>query len=224
MYYKSYPFLCIIGISLLLIMSACDDNIVPVEENGCEWTEDSISVQFYNAMFYLPNAECEYPFECDLGQDEPVVGIYNLIDLANSDVFSHGCDMTWISSIFTKKCESMNPAANESQLTLTIDSLNIRLFSNDLIERSPIVINECGMVTDDYKHQFIIRAPHVINNVTNELGTLTWTYTWLGEENSFLGSTLWSFDCPQEGLYATFTPDYGYYRNIYVHNNFINIR
>lgn len=205
-------------------MSACDDDIVPVEENGCEWTEDSISVRFYNAMFYLPNAECEYPFEYDLGQDEPVVGIYDLIELSNSGVFHSGCEMTWISSIFTKKCESMNPAANESQLTLTIDSLDIRLFRDDIIERSPIVINECGMVADDYKHQFIIRAPHVINNATNEMGTLTWTYTWLGEENSFSDSTLWSFECPQEGLYATFTPDFGYYRNIYVHNNFINIR
>lgn len=223
MHYKSYPFLCIIGISLLLIMSACDDNIVPVEENGCEWTEDSISVRFYDAMFYPPKAECEYPFECDLGH-EPVEGIYNLMELGNSGVFHSGCEMTWISSIFTKKCESMNPAANESQLTLTIDSLNIRLFSGDLIERSPIVINECGMVADDYKHQFIIRAPNVINNATNEMGTLTWTYTWLGEENSFLGTRLWSFNCPPDGFYATFTPYCGYYRNIYVYNEFINIR
>ena len=212
----------ITGIGYLFLLNACDSNAIPAEPIGCIWVNDSISVQFNHAEFFLPDEDCKVSIELPAAfLSGPVQGVHNLMQVIGIDY--NDCLLTWISSIYTKKCDHYDLDDNNSRIQLDLSNYTFQLYPNDIIEDAPIVHADCDMIPEDYKHQLIIQLQNVNNTVDGSYGVLTWTNTWIGETDSYfwVNNNLWCFDCPTNGMYATYTPYIGYMRNIYVYNNFI---
>ena len=210
----------------LIMLSACDSSAIPVAPNGCVWVHDSIYVHFNHPIFIFSGEDCKLDFEkYNFGVSNQIYGVYNFMHemAGNPDVSS--CNLTWLSSISTKKCDSYNLDANNDRVQLDLTNYTSTLYSTDVLEPAPIVRYECQMLPKDYKHQLIIQIPGISNMIDGSTGTLTWLNTWLGETDSYYFSAnhRWEFDCPPLGMTATYTPDLGYLREVYVYNQFIFI-
>ena len=210
----------------LIMLSACDSSAIPVAPNGCVWVHDSIYVHFNHPIFNFPEEVCKLDFEkYNFGVSNQIYGVYNFMHemAGNPDVSS--CNLTWLSSISTKKCDSYNLDANNDRVQLDLTNYTSNLYSTDILEPAPIVRNDCHMLPKDYKHQLIIQIPGISNMIDGSTGTLTFLNTWLGETDSYYFSAnhRWEFDCPSQGMTATYTPDLGYLREVYVYNQFIFI-
>lgn len=210
----------------LIMLSACDSSAIPVEPNGCVWVNDSIYVEFHHALFKYPSKDCSLDFEKNnLNVSDSIEGVYNFMHemAGNPDVSS--CNLTWLSSIYTKKCDSYNLESNNARIQLDLTNYYSNLYSTDVLEPAPIVRYDCQMLPEDYKHQLIIQIPGVYNGNDGSTGTLTWLNTWLGETDSYYSSVNhgWDFYCPVQGMTATYTPDFGFLREVYVYNQFLFI-
>lgn len=218
---KYYLILGITSICCLFLLPACDSSAIPVEPNGCTWINDSISAQFYYAEFYLPDEECKEFETQDLSYYTS--GVYNLMHSIDYSGLFTDCSLTWISSIYTKKCDHTYLGTNNSKVQMDLTNYFTMLYPMDVIENSPVVRYDSNMDPDDYKHQLTIQLQDVTNAYDNSKGVLTWTNTWLGLTASHFSSPLWGFDCPPQGMYASYTPYAGYLRNVYVYDHFVNI-
>ncbi len=217
----------IIGIFFMFIVQSCDNTSIPVDERGCDWVEDSISAVFINASLYPASDDCDMPFySSDWEVTSPISGIYELMnDISNGTMSSfHEVKFSWITSIYTRKCDYIHQERNSSRVELDENNYNTRLFALDLLEYSPLLLEANEVLPEDYKHQLVIQVPHVLNEYNMSEGTLTWTNTWLAGENISIVSNVWGFECPINGMYATFTPDFGYERYIYINGSFTYIR
>lgn len=220
----NYTRVAIIGLSSLFFLASCDDSVFPVAEHGCDWVDDSIAVQFVNAEFYSPKEDCVYPFyNHDWAYESPIIGVYNLLYAISGEMYSHSFKMTWITSIESKRCDAIDNDINNRRIQLDENDYSSYLYPSDLIEASPLVSSTCGFSSQDYKHQLIIQVPDVANEADNSFGTVTWEYVWLAEEDATFVNPLWTFLCPTNGFPATYTPNYGYTRNIYVYNHFEDV-
>lgn len=215
-------FILITSFCSLFLLNACDSSAIPAEPNGCIWVDDSISVIFNHAEFFIPDKDCkisiEKPTDFLYG---PIQGVYNLMHEFETDYSD--CLLTWLSSIYTKKCDNYELDYNNRRLLLDLTNYTSKLYPMDIIETAPLVCADCDMLPEDYKHQLIIQLQNTYNTNDGSYGVLTWTNTWLGETDSYYlaNNRLWYFDCPANGMYATYTPYVGYLRNIYVYNTFI---
>lgn len=211
----------------LIMLSACDSSAIPVEPNGCIWVHDSISAQFLNARFYYPDKECGLWFEKNgLTELSYIDGVYKFMYNTSINPNIDSCHLTWLSSVYTKKCDSYDLEANNDRVQLNQSNYYTRLYSSDVLEPSPIVRSDCHMIPEDYKHQLVIQIPNVSNAVDGSYGSLTWINTWLGETHSHysIGNHMWRFNCPAEGIHAAYTPYLGNLREVYVYYQFIYIR
>lgn len=209
----------------LIMLSACDSSAVPVEPTGCVWV-DSISVEFHHAIFNFSGKDCKLDFEKNnISVSDQIEGVYNFMHEMAGNSYINSCNLTWLSSIDTKKCDSSDLDANNARVQLNSINYTSTLYLPDVLEPAPIVRNDCHMHPEDYKHQLIIQIPGISNVIDGSTGTLTWLNTWLGETDSYYSSAnhRWDFDCPPSGMTATYTPDLGYLREVYVYNQFIFI-
>ena len=117
-----------------LFFSACDSSAVPVEPNGCTWVDDSITVIFHDAMLYIPDEDCKLSLDKQgLHPAYPYYGIYNFMnEIANGGYFNT-CSFTWISSIFTKKCDISELDENSCRVLLDLTNYTFRLFPSDVL-------------------------------------------------------------------------------------------
>lgn len=213
----------VIGVLCLFAFPACDSSAIPVEQNGCTWIDDSISAEFDHGQFALLEKDCDRSFDdMDMDWSVPIDGVYNLMHTLETNSSVDTCTLTWISSIYTKKCDNTDLESNNGRVKLDLTNYSSRLYPLNILERSPIVQNDCQTLPEDYKHQLIIQIPHVYNTTDLTHGTLTWIYTWLGETDSNFSENdhMWYFDCGNQEFNATYTPDFGNPRYIYVFNTF----
>lgn len=219
---KYYLILGITSICCLFLLPACDSSAIPVEQNGCAWVTDSISAQFYNAIFCITSDDCKMSFEKNnLDRIDNFEGVYNFMYEVANHCTVDSCKLTWLSSIYTKKCDYNNLEANNERVQLDLNNYYTRLLPTDVIEDAPIVHHDCNMLPENYKHQLVIQIPGVSNSIAGDVGTLTWIKTWLGESNSHFHENVhrWDYNC-YPSMYATYTPDFGCQRNVYVYYQF----
>lgn len=206
----------------IILLSACDSSVIPVEHNGCVWIDDSIGAKFIQANFCIPVEDCKMSFDKNCLQGiTDIDGVFNFMHEVATNCIVDSCKLTWLSSIYTKKCDNNDLDANNERLQLDLNNYYTRLFPSDVIERVPIVHHDCNMVPENYKHQLIIQIPGVANTLVGNVGTLTWINTWLGENHAPFHESIhrWDYHC-HSPMYATFTPDYGCQRNVYVYYQF----
>ena len=214
----------IIGLCCLLGFSACDGGAVPEAENGCIWVADSIPAQFLYAEFYPPQSNCEPCFENQCWDNElSIEGVYELLYNIENGLYSHDFVATWITSIDTKKCDNLNLNDNNQKIRFTSNDYTQYINSYDIISNSPLVQYSCGFSFDEYKHQLIIQIPDAYNECTDSYGTITWTYLWLGEENAPVTDPNWQFEFPVNGLRASYAPNIGNDRSVYLYDEFENV-
>lgn len=93
----------------------------------------------------------------------------------------------------------------------------------DCIIEAPLISNGHGVEYSDLKHDLTIQIFGVTNDLDNTQGRLTWTCSWVGNSapsNYDSNSHIWYFEYPSGGLMATYIPDAGNPRHIYVHDQF----
>lgn len=211
----------LVGI-LTLLFSSCDTDQPPLTPTyNCVWV-DSVKVAIADVKLNKPSEEdCEYLFRegCQY-MEEPHIGIYHLFEEIESGECSCETEFSWVSSVYTKECERLQPSLISRTLYMDDNNYTSFLTYQDRILYAPIVRTGNGIDREDYKHQMVIKVHNVYNSYDNSTGTVSWVYTWLGMTESTFSNNTWCFYTPQDGLYGTFIPDYGFPRYIYYHDSF----
>ena len=211
-----------LGLLSLLILSSCDTAAPILPENNCVWREDSLPIQFLDAILQKPLYWCDESVDEQFYTPEPeyYTSILELCDDVHQDL-GEELAFSWISSVYSKQCDTQSPSSISKVLSLDNNNYSQVLLQGDFIEQTPIVRGGNGIDDQDYKHQLIIQVKGVENPYSPGLiGTVTWTKTWLGTTNAPHDSAIWQFDCQGYSIKATFTPDRGNPRYIYRHDHF----
>ena len=216
--------LLLFGFIGLISLPSCDTDMPTKYE--CLW-QDSISAQFVNAKLNHPHYWCNpHYLEQFFTPPDSVLtqSLYNLFDSISNEVTETPLTLSWITSVYTKECYPHHPSATSYTKQLDLDNYHYSLLSNDLLEQVVIINQSHSINLNDYKHQLVIQLQNVPYPYDeNILGTITWTYTWLGTNDSEYSNLLWTFYFPMNGITGVYVPNRGNIRYVYVNDHFEDI-
>lgn len=210
----------VLGLFSIILLPSCSGaigNVAPT--HNCIW-RDSISAQFINVKLFYPSYDCDptvteqFDWSPNYEYEDNIYDFFTTVNQSN-DVTP--MTLSWITSVYSKKCSSQTPSTTSKTLQITLDDYQSRLTYDDLIEGVHI-INQCHNINlNDYKHQLVIQQHDVSEpNNSSVTGTITWVNTWLGTNESELNNGLWTFNFPFYGVRGVFVPNQGMGRYIYV--------
>ena len=220
---NSINLLCIgiVCVTYSIVLTSCDAaQSTPTYD--CVWV-DSCPAGFKNTTLYEPLYWCDpscleqfFPPEENPYYDN----MYNLCESVIGGEIGDSFKLSWITSIYTKLCDSIYPSSISSTLQLDQNNYYIYLTSNDEIEPTQIVRNGNSINNDDYKNQLVFQIFNVEDPITGGVGTITWSPIWLGVVNTDRQYYQWDFYFDNLTCRGTFVPNRGYPRYIYVNNDF----
>lgn len=215
--------LLLFGFIGLISLPSCDTEIPPKYE--CIW-RDSISAQFVNAKLNHPLYWCDphYSEQFFTPPDSVLTqSLYGLFDSLHQESVETPLTLSWITSVYTKICESEYPSKTSFTQQLDLDNYSL-LWPNDILEGIALVNSSDSINLNDYKHQLVIQLQNVPYPYDeNILGTITWIYTWLGTNASEYTYPYWTFYFPMNGITGVYVPNQGNIRYVYVNDHFEDI-
>ena len=195
---------------------------------NCEW-RDSMFLQFDNVNLGLPCSEgCAHPFESnELSYYFPIYSFYDAMwKVRHLIPLGLTCNLKWSASVFNKVCDQTTISKSVDSITVNQDDFENRLSVQDVIEEIPIVKAGNGILDTDYKFNLTFQIKGVTNwhqDHSGEIGSLTWTKTYTCDYTNLsiaAPQILARFTLTSEEVPATFVPDRGHGRYIYMHDHF----
>lgn len=213
----------ILGLFCVLLQNCRLVDIIPhitVPTYSCLW-QDLCHVQFNSVQLNLPGTDCATPFYNHIMANQyPSMSCNDLVE----QLFFYQNDsiqINWTTSVVDKEClTSTDPKITR---TYNLNNFYHEWQYYDYIMEAPLITAGFGVNYSDLKHELTIQIFGVTNDYDNSQGRITWTKTWIGNSapsNYNSNNNTWDFEFPNGGLTATYTPDAGSPRHIYVHDQF----